>query len=143
MPYRFAAFELDEERYELRRDGSVIELQPKVMDVLLHLVRNADRACSKDELIDSVWGDVNVSEGSLVRCIVVARRALDESEGDAEIIQTVRGHGYRIGVPVEAVPNAVGAEIDDYKFDVGIYPETTLDGGCAGPDMGALESGEP
>jgi DNA-binding winged helix-turn-helix (wHTH) protein/tetratricopeptide (TPR) repeat protein len=99
--FRFAEFELDEERYELRRGAAVIELQPKVMEVLLYLVRNADRACSKDELLDTVWDDANVSEASLVRCIAVARRALDEREGEARIIQTVRGRGYRIGVPVE------------------------------------------
>ncbi len=102
MAYRFAGFELDEDRYELRSGGVAIELQPKVMQVLLHLVRNADRACSKDELIESVWADVSVSEASLVRCIALARRALDETEGDARIIQTVRGRGYRIGVPVES-----------------------------------------
>jgi DNA-binding winged helix-turn-helix (wHTH) protein len=55
--YTFASFELDEERYQLRGGGAVIKLQPKVMEVLLHLVRNADRACSKDELIDAVWAD--------------------------------------------------------------------------------------
>ena len=112
MLYRFAGFELDEERYELRRDGAAIELQPKVLEVLLHLVRNAERACSKDELIDAVWADVNVSDGSLVRCIVVARRALGETEGDARIIQTVRGLGYRIGVPVETGPEGAPAEVD-------------------------------
>ncbi len=111
MLYRFAGFEVDEERYELRRDGAAIEVQPKVLEVLLHLVRNAERACSKDELIDAVWADVSVSEGSLVRCIVLARRALDETERDARIIQTVRGRGYRIGVPVETGAEDVPAEV--------------------------------
>ena len=100
MLRRFSEFELDEERYELRREGTVLEVQPKVMEVLLHLVRNADRVCSKDELIDAVWGDVTVSEASLFRCIGVARRLLGETEADARVIQTVRGVGYRIGVPV-------------------------------------------
>jgi DNA-binding winged helix-turn-helix (wHTH) protein/tetratricopeptide (TPR) repeat protein len=113
--YRFADFELDEERYELRRGGAVIELQPKVMEVLLHLVRNAERACSKEELIDAVWPDVSVSEASLVRCIAVARRALDEmeAEGEARIIQTVWGRGYRIGVPVESGGGRLAEPADD------------------------------
>jgi DNA-binding winged helix-turn-helix (wHTH) protein/tetratricopeptide (TPR) repeat protein len=102
LVYRFSRFEFDDARYELRRGGLAIELQPKVMQVLLYLVRNADRTCTKDELIEAVWADVSVSEASLVRCIAVARRALDESEGDARIIRTVRGRGYRIGVPVES-----------------------------------------
>lgn len=106
MRYRFAAFELDDERYELRRAARVIELQPKVMEVLLHLVRNADRACSKQELLEAVWCGVRVGEASLVRCIALARRALgDDSDGTPSVIQTVRGRGYRIGVPVEVVPS--------------------------------------
>lgn len=101
MRHRFAGFELDEERYELRRGGTPIVLQPKVMEVLLHLVRNAERTLPRDEILDAVWPDLNVGEASLTRCISQARRALGESEGDAQIIQTVRGRGYRIGVPVE------------------------------------------
>ncbi len=113
MVYRFAGFELDEERYQLRGGGAPIELQPKVMAVLLYLVRNAERACSKDELLDTVWGDVSVSEASLVRCVAVARRALDESEGEARIIQTVRGRGYRLGVPVETGDESLPAQTTD------------------------------
>lgn len=102
MIYRLDDFELDTDRRELRRlvDGQVLELQAKVFDVLAYLVRNADRAVSKDELLDRVWEDVNVSEASLTRCISLGRRALGESETSARIIETLRGHGYRIGVAV-------------------------------------------
>jgi DNA-binding winged helix-turn-helix (wHTH) protein/tetratricopeptide (TPR) repeat protein len=124
--YRFADFQLDEERYELRRNGAVIALEPKVMAVLLYLVRNADRACSKEELIDSVWADVSVSEASLVRCIAVARRALDETEaeGKARIIQTVWGRGYRIGIPVETgedLPPAPAGEVPPSRKRRGVW----------------------
>ncbi len=104
MIYRFDAFELDEGRYELRRiDGvepSVIEVQPKVIEVLFQLVRNAERTLTKDELLESVWGDLAITEASLTRCVSLARRALGEHEGEPRIIKTVRGRGYALGVAV-------------------------------------------
>ncbi len=105
MRYLFDRFELDEDRYELRRQGEAapIEVQPKVMEVLLHLARHAERTLTKDELLDAVWGDVSITEASLTRCISLARRALDDHEGEARLIQTVRGRGYRMGVEVTAV----------------------------------------
>lgn len=107
MIFRFDAFEFDEDRYELRRvrtseAPSPIVLQPKVTEVLLHLLRNAERTLTKDELLDAVWGDVAITEASLTRCISLARHALDEPEHEPRIIQTVRGRGYKMGVPVEA-----------------------------------------
>ncbi len=106
MRYRFAGFELDEERYELRRGSTRIPLQPKVMEVLRELLGHAERTLTRDELLDAVWPGVAVGEASLTRCISQARRALGEGEADARIIQTVRGRGYRIGVPVTQLPAA-------------------------------------
>ena len=57
MIHRFDRFELDEDRYQLRRAAAPgapyepVDLQPKVMEVLLHLVRNAGRTLTKDELL--------------------------------------------------------------------------------------------
>lgn len=118
MLFRFDQYELDEDRYELRPASGVtgerakpIELQPKVMEVLLQLVRSAERTLTKDELLDAVWGDVAITEASLTRCISLARRALGEHEGEPRIIQTVRGRGYRIGVEVEAVETGAEASL--------------------------------
>ncbi len=107
MLFRFDQFEFDEARYELRRvsgtDRVVVELQPKVTEVLLDLLHHGGETRTKDEILDAVWGDLSITEASLTRCISVARRALGEQEGEAQIIQTVRGRGYRMGVPVERV----------------------------------------
>ena len=40
-------------------------LQPKALELLLYLVRNRDRVVAKDELLDEVWPDAAVTEGSL------------------------------------------------------------------------------
>ncbi|HEX2286681.1 MAG TPA: transcriptional regulator, partial [Mycobacterium sp.] len=51
--WRFDNFVLDTQRYELRRDGEVIRVEPQVFDVLTQLVSNHHRFVSKEELFDS------------------------------------------------------------------------------------------
>ena len=50
--YRFAGLELDTSRYQVRRDGQVLAVQPQVFDVLHYLVAHHDRIVSKDELLE-------------------------------------------------------------------------------------------
>ncbi len=50
--WRFDDFVLDTARYELRRDGDVIRVEPQVFDVMTQLVSNHDRFVTKEELFD-------------------------------------------------------------------------------------------
>jgi TolB-like protein/DNA-binding winged helix-turn-helix (wHTH) protein/Tfp pilus assembly protein PilF len=99
--YRFAEHTLDDDLYELRRGDECLEIQPKVLDVLRYLLEHADRAVPKQELLETLWPGVMVGDAVLTRAISQARRALGEQHRDDGIIRTVRGRGYRIGVPVE------------------------------------------
>jgi DNA-binding winged helix-turn-helix (wHTH) protein len=98
--YVFGTYELDTQRYELRRAGEPLPLEPKVFDVLTYLVQHCDRLVSKDELLEHVWCGANVGEAALVRCIVAARKAIGDRPETPRIIQTVRGRGYRFVAPV-------------------------------------------
>ena len=98
--YVFGAYTLDTQRYELRRAGEPLPLEPKVFDVLTYLVQQCDRLVSKDELLEQVWCGANVGEAALVRCIVAARKAIGDRPETPRIIQTVRGRGYRFVAPV-------------------------------------------
>jgi DNA-binding winged helix-turn-helix (wHTH) protein/tetratricopeptide (TPR) repeat protein len=98
MKFAFREFELDADRLELRRDGTVVEAQPKVVQVLLYLLRNADRTVTKRELLDGVWPDVATVESSLTRAVSVARGLVGK-----DVIENVRGTGYRIAVSVERI----------------------------------------
>lgn len=93
--YSFGQFRIDVTTYELRRDGDLIAISPKAFDALLMLVRNKDRAVSKDELMDSVWPDANVTEDSLTQCISTLRRALGDDSNHPKFIATVARRGYR------------------------------------------------
>lgn len=98
MVHCFANFEIDESQRELRTDGRVLQLQPRVFDLLVYLVRHRERVVPKGELLGSVWPDVVVSEGSLQRAISMARSAL-ASAGAPAAIRTFARHGYRFCAP--------------------------------------------
>jgi TolB-like protein len=92
---RFADFEIDVARRELRRAGAIVHLEPQVFDLLVHLVRNRDRIVSKDELIDAIWQGRIVSEAALSSRVSAARRALGDSGNDQTLIRTLHKHGFR------------------------------------------------
>ncbi len=93
--FRFGEFELDLDRYELRRAGEVVKTEPRVLEVLNYLIAQRERVVPKEELHDSIWRDVYVSESALTTTIRDARRALGDSPADARWIRTVYGRGFR------------------------------------------------
>jgi pimeloyl-ACP methyl ester carboxylesterase/DNA-binding winged helix-turn-helix (wHTH) protein len=110
--WRFDDFVLDTARYELRRDGDVIRVEPQVFDVMTELVGNHERFVTKDELFDRVWGGRFVGEAALTSRIKAARRALGDDGESQRYIRTVRGRGYQfVGtLTVEAAPEPAAPE---------------------------------
>lgn len=78
----------------MRAGGKSIALQPRVFDLLVYLVNNSDRVVPKDELLDVVWSDVVVAEGSLQRAVSLLRSTL-EKLGAPDVIRTYARKGYR------------------------------------------------
>ena len=73
MLYFFEDYALDSNRRELRRDGVLLSVEPKVFDLLVHLIGNRERVVSKDDLIGAVWNGRIVSESTLTSFINAAR----------------------------------------------------------------------
>ena len=59
---RFGRCELRFETHELFVDGALQRLEPRVFDVLAHLVHHPDRVISRDELLKQVWNTEFISE---------------------------------------------------------------------------------
>lgn len=95
MLYVFDTFELDTQRYELRRAGSVQALEPQGFKVLLYLLEQRDRVVSKSELLERLWPGQYVSEATLTQRLVAIRRALGDDGRSQRYIRTVHGRGYR------------------------------------------------
>ena len=103
---RFNEFEFDPDRRELRRDGEVVPLEPKVFALLLYLIEQRHRAVDKDEIQDTVWAGTIVSETALTRAIMKARRAVGDSANTQSVIRTVHGHGYQFIAELSAEESA-------------------------------------
>src|SRR5947209_4178828 len=93
--YEFGPFRLDAAERLLLRDGVPVPLEPKVFDTLVLLIRNSGHLLEKDELMNKVWPDAVVEEGSLTRNISTLRRALGDGENGLRYIETVPRRGYR------------------------------------------------
>lgn len=109
MPFEFLSCILDLTTFELRRHGRVIKVEPKVFDVLVHLIERRDRVVTKIELLDSLWPGEAVSDSVLPRCIAAARRAIGDTRAKQRGIQTVHGRGYRLVAALEDSVELPGA----------------------------------
>jgi DNA-binding winged helix-turn-helix (wHTH) protein len=94
--YSFEDFSLDTARRELRRNGTLIALQPQVFDLLEYSIRNRDRVVSKDDLLAAVWSGRIVSESAVSTRINAARSAIGDSGEEQRLIRT----GIRQGNPL-------------------------------------------
>jgi len=101
--FRIGPVELDEPRRELSAGGAVVAVEPKIFDVLLHLIRHRDRVVGKDELLDRFWPDDGVGDGALAVCVHRARRLLASVGAGEGLIRNVPRRGYRFVGAVETV----------------------------------------
>lgn len=95
MQFRFGRFVLDGARFELRASGQKVEVQPKVLRLLLYLAQNSDRVVAVEELLSQLWRGETVSTASVRRAIKSARHALGENAESSATIRTVHGYGYQ------------------------------------------------
>jgi DNA-binding response OmpR family regulator len=89
--------EVDLARLEVHRDGEVIPLTPREGDILEYLVRNRQRVVTREDLLLDVWHyrSANVETRTVDIHIVGLRRKIEPDPAKPQLVQTVRGKGYR------------------------------------------------
>jgi len=112
--YEFGPFHLDPAKHLLLRDGQPIPLTPKAFETLRMLVENSQQVVGKDEMMQAIWPDTSVEEGSLTRNIYLLRKTLGESPNDHRYIVTVPGRGYRFVASVREVPDE-STDLEDHS----------------------------
>lgn len=94
----FADIELDQETYEVRRSGHLLELSPTEFRLLRYLMLNAGRVLTRSQLLDHVWDyDFGGSSTVVSTYIAYLRRKLNQYGPD--VIRTQRGVGYSLRLP--------------------------------------------
>ncbi len=100
--FRFAEFEVREREFCVFKGNASVPVEPRAFRVLLVLLRNPQKVITKDELLNTVWDDVEVTDNSLTQSIVKLRQALGDDARSPRLIETVAKVGYRFMCPVEA-----------------------------------------
>ncbi len=77
-------------------DDRRVHLEPRSMEVLIHLVENAGQVVSRDRLQTAIWGDVTVGDESLTNAIIKIRKALGDDARSPRYIETIPKRGYRL-----------------------------------------------
>src|SRR5688500_4253882 len=101
MLHRFGACSLDTETCELRRDGTVVPLEPQVLALLRLLIENRERLVGKDEIVKRIWDGRIVSEAAIASRVKSARRAIGDDGRAQRMIRTVHKLGFRFVAQVE------------------------------------------
>lgn len=107
----FGPFQLDLRTYVLSRDGAMVPLSPKLVQVLACLAEARGGLVTRELLLDRFWPGLTVSENALTRALSAIRKALDDDAGQPTYIQTESRRGYRFVAPVltEEAGAAIGA----------------------------------
>ena len=101
--YRFGPFVADRTGYRVLRDGDPLDLTPKLLDLLFHLLDHSAALVTKEALLASLWPDANVTDNALAQAMSELRQALGDDPGAPQFIKTVARRGYRFIAPVTRV----------------------------------------
>lgn len=93
--HEYADVVLDDDRHEVSRGGVPVDLSPTEFNLLRYFLANRERALSKAQILDHVWGYEFDGDANVVETYVsYLRRKLDPL--GPPLIQTIRGIGYRL-----------------------------------------------
>lgn len=100
--FRLGEWLVDPSVDEIARDGRVVKLEPRKMQLLVTLAGRAGDVVTPDELLDAVWPGVVVTQSSIYQSVAQLRKTLGDSSATPEYIATVPRKGYRLIAPVAA-----------------------------------------
>ena len=120
---RFGPFELSIGERALRRDGDVLPLGGRALDILIYLADRPGAVIAKQELIDHVWSDVTVEEGSLRVHVAAIRKALGDGKFGNRYIANIQGRGYSfVGTVAGVGGGAAGTASPRYQGSLPARP---------------------
>ena len=114
MIYQFGKYEVDTRNYQLRNDGSSVDLEPKVFDLLAYLVSHREKLVTREELFENLWPGQVVSDTSLSNQVKAVRRVIGDDGKRQDLVKTVHGRGYQFIADVQEQEPDDGSEIKSH-----------------------------
>jgi two-component system OmpR family response regulator len=100
----FADVELDQDSYEVRRGGHLVDLSPTEFRLLRYLMLNPGRVLTRSQLLAHVW-DYDFGGSSTVVSTYVAYVRRKLARYGLDLIHTQRGVGYSLRLPRPGGPD--------------------------------------
>ena len=89
---------VDTGRHEIRLEGLEVAATRIEFSLLEHLCRRPTEVCSRNELLDAVWGPNWIGDTHVVDVhLSNLRRKLESASPELRVVHTVRGVGFRLG----------------------------------------------
>lgn len=99
---KFGPFVLDEEKFELRKNGEIIELKAKEFKLLAYLANNKNQIISKENICDRVWGEDYIGfDNTIMVHMRRLREKIEENPSKPQYLVTAKGLGYKLVVKDE------------------------------------------
>jgi two-component system phosphate regulon response regulator PhoB len=89
---------LDPEQHRLSIEGKILEISPTEFKLMQFFMSNPDKVYSRTHLLDQVWGRSVYIEERTVDVHIRGLRKILADYGREDLIQTVRGFGYRFSI---------------------------------------------
>jgi TolB-like protein/DNA-binding winged helix-turn-helix (wHTH) protein/Tfp pilus assembly protein PilF len=121
--------------------AATVQVEPKVMEVLVCLARRAGRVVTKDELVRDVWEGRFVSDDVVWRSVRELRRALGDEARAPRFIETIPKRGYRLLAAVAEIPDDGAAAPLVAALDPRPVSPAARD--AAGPALGVPSAASP
>ena len=131
-PHSAAAFTIGEALVQpplnrIALHGRVVQLEPKVMQVLLLLAERPGAVVPREAFLETVWAGTVGDDYLLNRAISELRKALDDDPQAPRYIETIRKGGYRLVAPI--APVRVAAAVPDATAAPAPAPPARRNGG--------------
>lgn len=122
--FRFGDWSVLPLENKLSRGDKTIRLEPKVMQLLLILIAQHDKPCTRSALLDQLWPSPETGESSLTRAISELRKALGDQRNPAQYIDTIQRIGYKAIAPIQPLqPRPIRASSPGIKKPLSLNEE--------------------
>jgi len=87
----------------IKNDQIEIQIEPKLMDVLVYLCQHSQQVITTDQLIENCWPNQYISDNPIHKCIAQIRKALQDDAKKPRYIKTWPKKGYSVIAPVKGL----------------------------------------